>query len=357
MLKLLDKIIFLISIIAMSGLAGAYASSYINPNHFVYLSLLGLAYPYLLISNLVLFLYWIVRWKKMAWAELVIILSGTPAFMTYYGTADTEEKTQNYDFSVISYNVRYFDFYNWSNQKNTKNKLFNYLKEFKGNIICLQEFTLQGNTSNEQALVRQLQAYPYRHIHKDMAIFSRLPIISKGHLSFGEQTSASCLYCDVVTPVDTVRLYNIHLESYKLGKKERQFMKEISQGIKTNDLPGSAKKLTSRLTTANKNRAQQADQIKRHLLQSPHQAIICGDFNDTPLSYTYKKIKTNLKDAFIEKGRGLGNTYIGEFPSFRIDYILHTPGLETVSYNRELIELSDHYPVKAKLKLKKKIHS
>ncbi len=224
MLKLLDKIIFLISIIAMSGLAGAYASSYINPNHFVYLSLLGLAYPYLLISNIALFFYWIVRWKKMAWAELVIILSGIPAFMTYYGTADTEEKTQNYDFSVISYNVRYFDFYNWSNQKNTKNKLFNYLKEFKGNIICLQEFTLQGNTSNEQALVRQLQAYPYRHIHKDMAIFSRLPIISKGHLSFGEQTSASCLYCDVVTPVDTVRLYNIHLESYKLGKKERQFI-------------------------------------------------------------------------------------------------------------------------------------
>ncbi|MDE6451601.1 MAG: hypothetical protein K2L23_04805, partial [Odoribacter sp.] len=105
MLKLADKFIFLISIIAMAGLAGAYASSYVNPNHFVYFSLLGLAYPYLLISNLILLLYWIVRWKKTVWAELIVILSGIPAFMTYYGTADTEEIIQNHDFSVVSYNV------------------------------------------------------------------------------------------------------------------------------------------------------------------------------------------------------------------------------------------------------------
>lgn len=352
MLKLLDKIIFLISIIAMSGLLGAYASSYINPNTFVYPSLLGLAYPYLLISNLLLFFYWIVRWKKMVWAELVVILLGIPAFMNYYGTANTEAKTRHYDFSILSYNVRYFDFYNWSNQKNTKNKLFNYLKAFEGNIICLQEFALKENTSNEQLLVRTLKAYPYHYIRKDMAIFSSFPIIHQGYLSFGDQSSGSCLYCDVVTPDDTVRLYNVHLESYKLGKKERQFMKEISQGIKSDDLPESAQKLTIRLTTANKNRAQQAGQIKQHILQSPHQVIICGDFNDTPLSFTYKKIKTDLKDSFIEKGRGLGNTYIGEFPSFRIDYILHTPQLETISYNRDLVELSDHYPIRAKLKLK-----
>ena len=355
MLKLIDKIIFLISIITMAGLTGAYASSYVNPNHFVYFSLLGLAYPYLLISNLILLLYWTVRWKKMVWAVLLVILSGIPAFMTYYGTANTEEKTQNHDFSIISYNVRYFDYYNWSNQKDTGSKLINYLKTFKGNIICLQEFALKENTANEQLLARELKSCPHRYIYKDMAIFSGFPIIHQGNLPFEEPSSASCLYCDIITPDDTIRLYNIHLESYKLGQKERQFMKEISQGIKTNDLPGSAKKLTTRLTTANKNRAQQADRIKQHILQSPYPVILCGDFNDTPLSYTYKKIKTDLKDAFIEKGRGLGNTYIGEFPSFRIDYILHTPDLKTVSYNRETIELSDHYPIQAKLTLKKNL--
>jgi len=353
MLKLIDKLIFLISIPAICALIGAYASSYINPNTFVFTSLLGLAYPYLLTLNILLFFYWIIRWKKMVWAELIVLFCGIPAFMTYYGTADTSAGSPHHDFSLLSYNVRYFDFYNWSNQKDTKNKLFHYLKAFEGNMICLQEFALKENTPDEQSLIRNLKAYPYSYIRKDMAIFSRFPLFHKAYLSFGENSSGSCIYCDLADGGDTIRIFNVHLESYKLGKKERQFMKEISRGLKANDLPESTKKLTARLTTANKNRARQAEIIKQYILQSPYPTIICGDFNDTPLSYTYKKIKTGLKDSFIEKGRGLGNTYIGEFPSFRIDYILHTPGIETISYNRDKIEFSDHYPIRAKLKLKK----
>ena len=87
---------------------------------------------------------------------------------------------------------------------------------------------------------------------------------------------------------------------------------------------------------------------------SPYPVVVCGDFNDTPLSYTYKKIKKELKDAFIEKGRGLGHTYIGEFPSFRIDYILHSDDLETVGYQRDMVTYSDHYPIKAQLNYKRK---
>ena len=78
--------------------------------------------------------------------------------------------------------------------------------------------------------------------------------------------------------------------------------------------------------------------------------ILCGDFNDTPLSYTYRQLSRKLTDSFIEKGRGIGNTYIGEFPSFRIDYVLHSPTLYTVGYTREDITLSDHYPIKVKIR-------
>lgn len=352
MLKLFDKIVFLISIMAIVGLVGAYVSSYINPNTFVFPSLLGLAYPYLLIINILLLFYWIVRWKKMVWAELVVILLGIPVFMTYYGTANTSTQNKNYDLSLLSYNVRYFDLYNWSNQKDTKGKLFQYLNDFDGNVVCLQEFATKSNKMQEQTMIKKLKSYPYHFIQKDMAIFSRLPIINKNYLTFPEQYSSACLYCDVILNQDTIRLYSVHLESYKLGKKERQFMKEISEGLKTSTLSAGAKNLTTRLTTANKNRARQAEQIQKHVEHSPYKAILCGDFNDTPLSYTYKKIKKGLKDSFIEKGRGLGNTYIGEFPSFRIDYILHTPDWETISYTRDTIRLSDHYPIQSRLKLK-----
>lgn len=354
MLKLLDKIVFLISILTMAGLLGAYTSSFINPNTFVFPSLLGLAYPYLLIANIMILLYWIVRLKKMAWAVLIIILLGIPTFMTYYGTGKAQDKEVKADIALLSYNVRYFDVYNWSNQKGTKEKLFNYLNDYKGDIVCLQEFSLKENKQQELAAIKQLKSYPYHYIRKDMAIFSRLPIVSRGYLPFNEQYSSSCLYCDVRVGKDTVRIYSVHLESYKLGKKERQFMKEISQGLKGSDIPEGARNLTTRLTTANKNRAKQAGQIQRHVERSPFKVILCGDFNDTPLSYTYRKLKTGMKDCFIECGRGLGNTYIGEFPSFRIDYILYSPEFESVSYIRDTVGLSDHYPIRGKIKMKSK---
>ena len=349
-LRIFDKIIWVISICAMMSLIGAYASSYIDPNSFVLPSLLGLAYPYILIANVLLLLYWIARWKKTAWFVLGVILLGFP---TYYGTASTESKLEKHDLSILSYNIRYFDIYGWSKQKNARQRLFDYLNQFDGDIICLQEFSVNGNAQKNQAIIDNLSTYPYHYLYKDMAVFSRIPIIRQGVIPFDKKYSSSCIYFDVPVAGDTVRIYSVHLESYRLGKQERKFRKEMSEGLKSNDITGGVKKITTRLINANKNRAKQAEQIYTHLKTSPYEVILCGDFNDTPLSYTYKTIKGHLSDCFIEKGRGLGNTYIGEFPSFRIDYILHTPKFETVSYNRGPITLSDHYPITSKLRLKR----
>ena len=217
-------------------------------------------------------------------------------------------------------------------------------------VICLQEFLMNGNPDRRKTVIEQLHTYPYYYIEKDMAIFSRLPILHKGHLTFAPGYSSSCIYGDFKLGKDTVRLYSVHLESYKLGKKERQFMKEISSGLKGNDIPEGVKNLTTRLMIANKNRAHQAEEIQRHIDGSPYPVILCGDFNDTPLSYTYRQLSRKLTDSFIEKGRGIGNTYIGEFPSFRIDYVLHSPTLYTVGYIREDITLSDHYPIEVKIR-------
>lgn len=353
MLKLLDKIVLVVSICAMGGLLGAYTSSYIDPNSFVLPSLLGLAYPYLLISNILLLLYWITRWKKPAWFVLGIILLGIPAFTTYYGTAKIQEENKEYDLSLLSYNIRYFDIYEWSKQKNTRQNLFNYLNNFKGDIICLQEFSKNEIILKNQEIIKNLHTYPYHYLYGDMAVFSRIPIIRRGVIPFDKKYTSSCIYFDVPVAGDTVRIYSVHLESYRLGKQERKFMKEMTDGLKSNDITGGIKKITTRLISANKNRAKQAEQIHTHMDASPYKVILCGDFNDTPLSYTYRTIKGDLTDSFIEKGRGLGNTYIGEFPSFRIDYILHSPGFETISYKRDTITLSDHYPISSKLKIKR----
>ena len=344
MIKLLDKIVLLISILAIVGLTGAYLAPYINPNSFVIPSLLGLAYPYWLIANIVLLLYWTARWQKKALVLLAVILLGIPTFMTYYGTNKEEEHSPGHNLELMSYNVRYFDMYKWSKKKDTREKLFDFLGAYKGDIVCLQEFPSNNTVISLLEIIRNLVSYRYRYINKDMAIFSRLPIIKSGRIEFDKKYSSSCIWCDIKLPGDTIRVYSIHLESYRFGKEDRKAV----QNMTTN----GAKNIANKLITANKNRALQAEQIKRHTLKSPYKVIICGDFNDTPLSYTYREIRDGLNDSFIDKGRGLGNTYIGEFPSFRIDYILHSPEIETLSYTRNNIVLSDHYPITCKLKTK-----
>lgn len=344
MIKLIDKIVLLISIIAAVGLIGAYAAPYLSPNTFVIPSILGLAYPYLLISNIIFLLYWTTRWNKMALILFVVMLLGVPTFMTYYGTNRDNEPDASYDIELMSYNVRYFDMYGWSNNKKTKEKLFDFLNSYSGNILCLQEYPVRENAIRKIDIIRNMSSYRYRYIYKDMAIFSRLPIVGQGKIDFDPKYSSSCIWADIATTNDTIRVYSIHLESFRFNKEDRKAVQNISTD--------GAKNIMTKLVNANKHRARQAELIKQNTLKSPHKIILCGDFNDTPLSYTYRRLQEDLSDSFIDKGRGLGNTYIGEFPSFRIDYILHSPELKTINYTRKKEVLSDHYPITCKLKIK-----
>lgn len=350
MFKLFDKIVFIISLMMLSGLLGAYTARYINPNIFVIPSLLGLAYPYLLIANILLLFYQTARWKKTGLVTLFVLCAGIPFFTSYYGTRRSDTASASSDLSVLSYNVRFFDKYGWSKNKQTYNKLLDYLNRFNGDFACLQEFPINDNSILPQQIIKSLSSYPYRYLHKDVAIFSRLPILHTGQITFDKAYSGSAQYCDVLKGKDTIRIYNIHLASYQLGQKERDFFKEISAST-TQDFSDGIKNILSRIIQANKAKARQALLIRKHITQSPHKVILCGDFNDTPLSYTYQTIRSQLTDGFLQKGRGLGNTYIGEFPSFRIDYIFHSPEFITTGYTRHNITLSDHYPISCKLKI------
>jgi endonuclease/exonuclease/phosphatase family metal-dependent hydrolase len=106
-----------------------------------------------------------------------------------------------------------------------------------------------------------------------------------------------------------------------------------------------SRRIFDKLKTAFAIRASQVDNLSYSISQSPHPVILCGDFNDTPNSYAYQQLTANLKDAFMESGKGFGNTYIGKLPSYRIDFILHDDHFASWNFYRELINLSDHYPV------------
>jgi endonuclease/exonuclease/phosphatase family metal-dependent hydrolase len=93
-------------------------------------------------------------------------------------------------------------------------------------------------------------------------------------------------------------------------------------------------------------------ELKEHIDACRYPLIVCGDFNDTPISYTYNTISSKLNDAFVAAGQGISNTYRGKLPPYRIDYILYSNEFDAVSYERHRAEYSDHFPVSAVLKRK-----
>ena len=338
MKKIIDTVALILTIEAAIGLLGSYTAPLIDPNDFYPSSLLGLAYHYLLPANLLLLLYWLARWRRMALIELLVILAGYPFIRDYYGFASPSPAPAGEGFGLLSYNIRQMNLRGPASAQG----IAAYVDTFPGDVACLQEYPRTKNAT------LPFPSYPHRRIHRDVAILSRRPLAGGGTVDFPPGSSAACVYADVVLPDDTVRIYCVHLESFRLGDKERRIYRQLTDGT-SDDIPHGVHTILQRLVAANKRRAREAAILKAHADASPHPVVLCGDFNDTPISYTYHLLRRGMRNSFVEKGRGIGNTYVGEFPSFRIDHILHSPTLHSLSYQRDTLQFSDHYPIRTLL--------
>jgi endonuclease/exonuclease/phosphatase (EEP) superfamily protein YafD len=137
-----------------------------------------------------------------------------------------------------------------------------------------------------------------------------------------------------------IRIYNLHLQSFRFAKKDYEVMQKQTQQ-KEIDMEGS-KGIITRLRLGYQKRAQQVGIVKQSVLDCDFPKVICGDFNDIPVSYSYRQLSAGMRDAFVEAGRGLETTYKGSMPSFRIDYLLFDNPMRAVSY-RSIEEVpSDH---------------
>lgn len=249
----------IVTIIALIGLFGSYTAPYINPNVFYFSSLLGYTYHYLLIVNIILLLYWVARWKKIAILSILIIAAGYPLITTYYGLNPQTVPDAPHDLSIMTYNIQMLGI----GEKDAPAKIVDYINNSGNDIVCMQEFP------QREASFKKFPVYPYYHRNRDVALVSRYPIINKGVINFDKGHSAACVYGDITIGKDTIRVYSIHLESYRLGKNEQQIYKELTSGNTQNATQG-VKTISSRLVTANRNRAKQAQIIKDHMLSLIH---------------------------------------------------------------------------------------
>ena len=159
------------------------------------------------------------------------------------------------------------------------------------------------------------------------AIYSRYPIIKAGRID----TMKNLVWADMVLRDDTVRVFSLHLQSTEIRHADNEYI-ENREFLEEPDTTGKIRSMVTRLTLNNKLRAAQVDTISHMINSSPYPVIVCGDFNDTPISYTYRTMCEDMTDAFREVGRGYSHTYRGFFDMLRIDYVLCSDHFEPLSY-------------------------
>lgn len=342
--------------IAAISLLLSYLANYISPERLWVIAFFGLAYPVLVIINILFIVYWTLQLKKRAFYSLIVIFGGWLQLNSFFQIHfNNQTNNTQKPIKVMSYNVKVFDLYNWTHNLETRNNIFSLIGDEDPDILCLQEF-FSRDSSKYNNLEKLTSFQKAKHVHVEyttnsvknqhwgIATFSKYPVVGKGKVDFGYRGNNVCIYTDLQVGKDTIRIYNMHLQSIAFGTDDYRYMDDLEKNKETEDIEHS-KNIVKRLKRAFIKRAKQADLIQESISKSPYPVIVCGDFNDTPASYTYATISENLKDAFVEAGNGFGKTYSGKFPSFRIDYILHSNQFKAYEFRTIHEELSDHYPI------------
>ena len=338
-LKFFGKLVFIVNSLAAFLLLISYLLIYVPPKTFATLSVLSLGVPLLILLNILFLLYWLLRLKKQLFLSLFVLVLGWNYLGSMYKFSSSKMIEDPNNVSIMSFNVRLFNRFEWLPIENVKDKIIQFIKAEQPDIICLQEYR-QGNPIDLKGYYNFNALPEDPNVKSGQAIFSKFPIVNSGSLEF-PNTFNNAIFVDIVKQKDTIRVYTLHLESSKINTDVENLKKETS---------GQLFKQVGRTFKAQQS---QVELLLKHKSQSPYKTIVTGDFNNTAYSYIYKEILgDDLRDTFEEAGHGFGKTYDFKFFPMRIDFILADEqfpvnGFKTYSD----IKLSDHYPIKAILKL------
>lgn len=360
--------IFLITIWLSSLLVYVFAAAtpYFHPEKWVALTFLSLLFPYVFSFVLVQMVIWFLLRKNFAIISLFFILLGFQNIKNCFALnwpTSFQQKKPNEHIRVLSWNVN--EFINSEIIADTPNNprrgIFNFIAKTNADVLCLQDFSSSSNNSiylNNFTYIKDSLNYPFVFITIDdnrgmkgfmegygTAIYSRLPFVDTGRFAYKEMKIPEHLnYVTVKKGSNILRLYNTHLRSMSLkgvnpAIASKPLITNADTAIKTN------KNIASLIRTFDLVHAGQANFIKPIINQSSYPFLFCADLNAVPSTYVYHTLSKGLKDAFLEKGIGIGNTYDGVAPNLRIDVVLMHPSIQLKQLFTPKPSLSDHFPI------------
>lgn len=340
-----DKFLFLLNSLFAAILLFSYLLPYIPPVKFALLSVLSLGVPMLILINVIFLLYWLFKLKRQLLLSLIVLLIGFNHLTSIYeiSSGGDENKTSTEgELQVMSYNVRHFNQEKiYGHEGKIAEEVAGLMREEDPDIVAFQEYY------SEEGAVKQV--FPHNYIKMKtksaefgLAIFSKFPIIKTQSLNFPSRSNNNAVYADIVVNKDTLRVINVHFQSFS----EKPDMDNIQSEHSKRVFLGMGQTFAIQ--------QQQMEMVLDVIYDTSYKVILMGDFNNTAYSYIYRKLRSagfGLNDAYKEEGSGFGRTFNFDYFPLRIDYIMAGDKLEVTSF--EVIEAlySDHFPIKAGLKL------
>jgi len=336
-LSFINKIIYFINGVAAVLLLLSFVLPFLPPKTFSLLSVVNLGVSFLIILNVLFFLYWVFRLKRKFMLSLVVLLIGYFSFGSLYKFSTSKKIENLHNFKVMNYNVRLFNLYEWIPKKGVEAGIIDFIKRESPDVLSLQEYHPHKNI-DLSFFKYKFEKLSGKKIKSGQAIFSKFPIVNSGSIEFPD-TANNAIFADIVKGVDTIRFYNIHLESMRIDTKVENLKKEDSE------------RLFKRIGTTFKRQQFQTELFLTHKEQCKYKLVICGDFNNTAFSYVYREIKGDLNDTFKEAGNGFGRTYDFKFFPIRIDFIFADEVFNVNGFKAYNDHFSDHYPIMTTLSL------
>jgi endonuclease/exonuclease/phosphatase family metal-dependent hydrolase len=346
-------LVFLTLVIAGLSIM-AYFGSY-SGKHFQIFAFYGIFQPLLLISNFIFLVFWILKWRIWAIFPLLALVTNVEYISSVYqfrNKCTYELSNDEIPFKICTYNVKGFTH---GQRSLTVEMISEFLEENNVDIFCLQEVSFDSINTAE-SLAKDFYHLPYKSVIEgdiqgfSLAILSKYPILNSARLRF-ENSGNQAMWADLLINRDTIRIFNFHLQTTNINQTKFPLVPEHWLW----DLTGEAEKTMSVYESIQYNsrkRTIQADFIHSKIVSSPFPALVCGDMNSNPASYSYHQVRGHLKDGFITCGKGYEYTFKDLFKLYRLDYIFHSKKFVGLNYQSYLLDFSDHKPVIMELALK-----